>query len=404
MNVLDDYDQGPLPSDALEEPADRPEDLLLGCCFGRQPDRRTDPGSQKVAVALVAEHGAKLVACALAAVSLVDPGRAPDDLGNRPVGDPLAVRQTVAAQDRRLAGEAGDELGNEATLADAGRAEQGEQAGGPVVDGPSEGLLEAGQFSFSADERAFESAAPAGLPGPDGQEAIGDDRQSLALGCDRLHALDLDSIADEVQGDRSEEDLAGRSGLLEACGGIDRVAGHEGLAGRRVAGHDLAGVDAGTELDRDTAAGAELGVEGGQLGRDLGRGPDRPKSIVLMEGGDTEDGHDGVADELLDGAAVTLDDRPHHREVAAHDRPHRLRVELLAQDRRADDVGEQDGDDFANVTERGYRAERCRASRAEPGPIGVLCAARRTGSHGGIVLTDPGRNRPASERDRRGAF
>ena len=46
------------------------------------------------------------------------------------------------------------------------------------------------------------------------------------------------------------------------------------------------------------------------------RGRHGPQRVVLVHDRDAEDGHHGVADELLDAAAVALDDRLHPLEVA----------------------------------------------------------------------------------------
>jgi hypothetical protein len=62
---------------------------------------------------------------------------------------------------------------------------------------------------------------------------------------------------------------------------------------------------------------------------------------------DAEHRHHRVADELLDRALVALDHRGHLVEVAFHHAPERLRVEPLAERRRARDVREDDRDDAA---------------------------------------------------------
>jgi hypothetical protein len=69
--------------------------------------------------------------------------------------------------------------------------------------------------------------------------------------------------------------------------------------------------------------------------------------VVLVHSWHTEDGHDGVADELLDRAAVRLDDALHALEVAGEQGLQRFGIERLPQRRRPDDVAEEDGDDLA---------------------------------------------------------
>ena len=69
----------------------------------------------------------------------------------------------------------------------------------------------------------------------------------------------------------------------------------------------------------------------------------RTERIVFADDRDAEDRHHLVADELLDGPAVALDDRCHLGEVAGHDPSERLRVQALAEFGRRHHVGEQNG-------------------------------------------------------------
>ena len=91
-------------------------------------------------------------------------------------------------------------------------------------------------------------------------------------------------------------------------------------------------------------------------------GANRALGIVLVGVGHAEDGHEAVAHDLRDCAAVLLDDQAQ----LGHPRPdgaeHVLRVEALGQRRVAGKVGEEDGDDLA------FRAGlRLAAGRAEDG-------------------------------------
>ena len=62
-------------------------------------------------------------------------------------------------------------------------------------------------------------------------------------------------------------------------------------------------------------------VQPGEALPHLGCGPDRTQGVVLVQDRNAEHGHHRVADELLDGALVALDDRLHLVEVAAHHSP-----------------------------------------------------------------------------------
>src|SRR6185312_8393608 len=74
-----------------------------------------------------------------------------DDLDDRPVGDPLAVRQTAAADDVRV--DPREKSGREPRLADARDAEQREQLADAVGDGEVERLLEEQLLAATPDER-----------------------------------------------------------------------------------------------------------------------------------------------------------------------------------------------------------------------------------------------------------
>ena len=66
---------------------------------------------------------------------------------------------------------------------------------------------------------------------------------------ERGHRLDRDGVADEADRRVADEDLAGGRGRLEPLRDDDGVAGGERIALRRVAGEDLARVDAGAHAD-----------------------------------------------------------------------------------------------------------------------------------------------------------
>jgi hypothetical protein len=87
--------------------------------------------------------------------------------------------------------------------------------------------------------------------------------------------------------------------------------------------------------------------------------PRCPQRVVFVEGGEAEDGHDRVADELLHAAAVVFDCRLHRVEVAGDDASYGLRVEPLPEAGGADEVGEDDRDRLAHLA-----AHRCSVRRS----------------------------------------
>ncbi|HEU5211652.1 MAG TPA: hypothetical protein VFU10_02690 [Gaiellaceae bacterium] len=128
---------------------------------------------------------------------------------------------------------------------------------------------------------------------------------------------------------------------LAALGKQERLAGdvHRIAGGQPPLrpGHHLARVHA------DPTANTELG----QRAAHLHRRPAGAQCVVLMRGRDAEDGHDGVADELLHRAAVRLNDRLHALEVAREQRPEDLRIRGLPELRRSRDVAEHHGHGLA---------------------------------------------------------
>ena len=80
---------------------------------------------------------------------------------------------------------------------------------------------------------------------------------------------------------------------------------------------------------------------------ELEAGPDGPLGVVLAGDGGAPDGHDGVADELLDGAAVAADHLAGELEVAVQELAGVLGVVALGEGREADEVGEEDRDEAA---------------------------------------------------------
>src|SRR5262249_54078385 len=88
---------------------------------------------------------------------------------------------------------------------------------------------------------------------------------------------------------------------------------------------------------------------------------------------------DRVADELLHGAAMPLQDDPGLLVVARHDPPELLRILLLAETRGAGHVAEQDRDGLPHLSRHGrLHGERAPTGPAEPSPVGVRRAATRT--------------------------
>jgi hypothetical protein len=85
------------------------------------------------------------------------------------------------------------------------------------------------------------------------------------------------------------------------------------------------------------------------------RGSNGPLRVVLVDVGDTEDGHDGIPGVLLDHAAEGADLLRHLLEVRGQERAELLWVLPDGELRRAGEVGEEHGDELAFF---GWRHER----------------------------------------------
>ena len=140
----------------------------------------------------------------------------------------------------------------------------------------------------------------------------------------------------------------------------------------------------------------------GQRVAHLDRRPHRPQRVVLVHDRHAEHGHHRVADELLDGAAVALDDRLHPLEVAREQRAQRLRVEPLAERGRAGDVAEEDGHGLALLARRRGVGERRAAGVAEARTLrDVVVAALAQIATARVYELVPCRLLPAFENGRR---
>ena len=155
-----------------------------------------------------------------------------------------------------------EELADEARLADARVADdRDDRAASASTTALSKRRPQASHLGVPPDHRAGIGASALRQPRT-AQQSPGWHAFGLALELERLDRLDLDGRPHELVGELADEDLVGRRGLLQAGGGVDRVAGDEALTGAGVAGHDLAGVHADAHGELDAPAALELLVRG----------------------------------------------------------------------------------------------------------------------------------------------
>ena len=229
-----------------------------------------------------------------------------------------------------------------------------------------------------------------------GQRPLG--RLALARHEPRLHRRRLplqierrrELLEGEVRACRTcrpltDEDRPPLGCLLQARGDVDRVAGDEHLPARLARRDHLAGIEADADLELPARVTAEVPARE-PLEHPSG-GPHGAHCIVLSCGGHAEDGHDRVAGELLDRCGLRAQLLRHRREEIGHQGPDVLGVHCLGALGRADDVGEQDGDELQHLgcgrsRRRGRRGREHRRDvevrvLLEHAPLQLLQAARR---------------------------
>jgi hypothetical protein len=212
------------------------------------------------------------------------------------------------------------------------------------------------------NERRVVAAGDRRCRGVDGLEPEGGRLLGLSLQRQGVELRRSHRVTDEAVCRLAEHDLARRGRLLEPLPDRHGVAADEAVAGGRIPGHHLAGVDPDPQLEMHVTVAVELGdalVHGDG-------GAHRSQCVVLVRDRHAEDGHDLVADELLHGPAVTLDHRRGALEEPQHQVTQRLRVESARELRERDEVAEEDGDRLATF-DRAIR-DRVHLSNVHPRP------------------------------------
>ena len=368
LDVVDDTDERLCAGGRLEQPANRERDL-----FGRVD-----------AVAGV-EQAPQRRDHLQVELELREPGlQLSHDLDNRQVGDPVAVRNAAAANHSRPV-ERRQELVGEPGLADARGAEDRDQLAAAVAPGALEAVEEPAELLPATDHRHVEMPAEAALR-VHADEPPRRQRFALALHGQRLDGVCNHRGSHERERFRSEQDLVRPRGLLQASGDVDRIADGEPVFG---SGDHLPRVHSDPERQPCPVLALELVVEvAGSLAQ-RGCGTHGAKGVVFVQHRHAEDGHDRVADELLDHAAVLLDRAPGRVVVPGQHPAEHLRIEPFTHRGRVGQVAEEDGDPPARLTIG--RQERRAAGMAEPRVLRVPLAAGGTGRHVTSVAAFAGR-------------
>ena len=186
------------------------------------------------------------------------------------------------------------------------------------------------------------------------------------FGVTGLDRFGVDHVAHEVVGRSRDQDLEGRGILLHRRGDHHRVAGQDVLADAGLAEGDLAGGDPGPDDQADVPGLFEPVVQGGQRALGLRGRFDRAQGVVIVTHREPEDGDDRVADDLLDRAAMRLEDQPHLIEIEGQHLAKRLWIEALAERRRTLEVGVHDGREAPDLDRPARGFPRRPTRSAEP--------------------------------------
>ena len=212
VDVLDEKHERLLPSASLEGLADLPEDFL-----GRA----------------LAKRSLEL---------LLGVGRG-EDLAQRPIRNPFAVRETAPDEDGCLAAQRARDLACQSGLADPGRSEHGDKAASSFRHCRFECSTHSRELLSASDQRSIEPPVESRRVFNDPQEPVGRKRLRFPLQLERLDRLDLDCIPREPHCRLTDKNVARLRRLLEPGRDVDGVARRQALLG---AGDNFARVDAGT--------------------------------------------------------------------------------------------------------------------------------------------------------------
>ena len=353
VEVLEQEHGRSLLRDCLEEPA--PGREVLGVIRAvvarpRKADKRAQVRLDPAGVLLARDEIENLSpqrAFDLARrIGLQDARLCLDHLRERPEGHPLAVRETAASAPRDELGvvlDDGRELEDEPRLADPRRADECDELRGVLVPGPGEGIAEKLHLGGTADERSAAALSRIGAdPRARADGLPGEDRLCLALGAYRLECQVLDRARGREVRCLADEDAVDGRGLLEARCDVHEVRDEPLAFPRADLGFEERLTRRHADPDGELCALRSLGEIGDSV-PDLERRPHGSLGVVFVGDRCAEDGHHGVADELLDRPAEVLD-VPAKPGVERLEEPaHVLGVEPVCERREADEIGEEHG-------------------------------------------------------------
>ncbi len=293
----------------LEQAAYRPEALLRrggGVCEADELGNARGRDRSDV-VALEGSGDASLGL--FGGVFLADARDLLDDLQHGPERDALAVGKAAAGEDGGVVADRAQRLRDEPRLPDAGVAEHGEEVARALAHGAGKRIPQKRELAIPAHHVRIEAPRMRGSPGHHLEQPVRHHAIALAFHDQGLERLGANRVSREHEGLLPDEDLAGRRRALEPLRHDYDVTADERVVARRIAGDHFPAVHALANLDMSAMRALELDVQPFDRLAEVSGRPHRAQGVVLVQHGHTEDGHDRVADELLDPPAVPLESR-----------------------------------------------------------------------------------------------
>ena len=209
-----------------------------------------------------------------------------DDLDDRPVGDPVPVRQTAAAHDPRL--DQRQRLRHEPGLPEARITDDRDQLTAPLRPSPPPRLAQQRQLALAPDEHRV---VPPLRRLTRSEQPERRHRLALPLQRQRLDRLHVDRVPDQRTRRLRDQHLPRRRRLLQPGRHVERITGRQPLLRP---GHHLTRVHPDPPLDPQPRERLPH----------LHRRPARPQRVVLVHDRHPEHRHHRITDELLHRTAV----------------------------------------------------------------------------------------------------
>src|SRR5512133_1015003 len=389
VQVLEHEHERTLLRERFEEPAPRRKCLVspigrtAGVAVAREPGERThvrgDPARLRLVLQQASDRSAELLGSLRLGVRLEHAGLRLHHLADGPDANAFARGERAAlapGHEPLIALDRMEQLGEEPALADPGDADERHELWRSLAHRPLESGDEQLDLAVATDERRGRRAGDIDAETGACLERL-PRRNRLRLSS-RRHGLGAAVCNRAFRGSGRllpDEDAVDRRRRLQPRGGVDDIAGGNPRSLVRPCVHgnqSLAGVDADADVQVRLVHSPVADRE---------RRPHGSLRIVFVRHRRSEEGYDGIADELLHRPAEALELLANARVIVRQEGANVFGVEPFRLGRRADEIAEDGGDDLPLLPRRSLPGERGAAERAERKLAGQLALTARTRRH-----------------------